>query len=197
MSLTNPMGDFEVTDPKAMRALAHPARLAILTHLQRHGPATATQLSTVVAASPSVISWHLRHLAGFGLVEDWDGGTDARQRWWKAVARGFRFELPAGPEGTTAYRLLSGQLFQTNVQQAQEWFADVEPRLDDVWRATSGTSNTRLLITAEELAEIEDTIDRLLGRYVTRPADSLPAGARSVRVLRFFMPEADAAEHAP
>ncbi len=34
-------------------------RLAILDHLQRHGPATATQLSPEVGASPSVTSWHL------------------------------------------------------------------------------------------------------------------------------------------
>ena len=46
-----------------MRALAHPVRLAILSRLQRHGPATATELSEHVDASPSVTSWHLRHLA--------------------------------------------------------------------------------------------------------------------------------------
>ncbi len=95
MSLTNPMGDFEVTDPKAMRALAHPVRLAILSRLQTHGPATATQLSPKVGATPSVTSWHLRHLASFGLVEDWHGGTDRRQRWWQATSRGFRYEAPA------------------------------------------------------------------------------------------------------
>jgi hypothetical protein len=47
-----------------MRALAHPVRLALLEQLQRHGPATASQLSPHVGATPSVTSWHLRHLAG-------------------------------------------------------------------------------------------------------------------------------------
>ena len=55
-----------------MRALTHPVRLAILSRLQRHGPATATELSEHVDASPSVTSWHLRHLAAFGLVRDSD-----------------------------------------------------------------------------------------------------------------------------
>ena len=45
------MGDFEITDPRAMRALAHPVRLAILSQLQRHGPATATQLAPEVGAT--------------------------------------------------------------------------------------------------------------------------------------------------
>ena len=79
MQSDNRFGDMEITDPKAMRALAHPVRLAILERLQRHGPATATQLSPHVGATPSVASWHLRHLAGFGLVRDAvEGGADLR-----------------------------------------------------------------------------------------------------------------------
>ena len=52
MASTNSYGDFELTDPKAMRALAHPVRLALLERLQRHGPATASQLSPHVGATP-------------------------------------------------------------------------------------------------------------------------------------------------
>ena len=112
MSLRNPYGDFEITDPQAMRALAHPVRLAALSWLQRHGPATATQLSERVGASPSVTSWHLRHLANFGLVIDGPPptGTDKRQRWWRAATKGFRIEMPDTPEGAEAARLLGGQL---------------------------------------------------------------------------------------
>lgn len=51
MSLTNPYGDFEITNPRAMRALAHPTRMAAIRHLQRHGPATATQVA-VSSAHP-------------------------------------------------------------------------------------------------------------------------------------------------
>jgi DNA-binding transcriptional ArsR family regulator len=190
MSLTNPFGDFEVTDPQAMRALAHPVRLGVLSHLQRHGPATATQLADVVGASPSVTSWHLRHLAKFGLVKDWDGGTDARERWWQAAARGFRFELPAGPEGTAAFRQLSGQLFDTALMQARHWITEVEPHLEPGWLAHAGVSNTGLVVTEEELAQIEKGIDEVLAPFVTRAGTEGNAEARGVRLLRFFMPAA-------
>src|SRR6476469_10568300 len=90
----NPYGDLELEDPRAMRALAHPVRLAILSHLQRTGPATATELSEHVDATPSVASWHLRHLAQFGLVRDSDVGDDGRKRYWEAAARGVRIEFP-------------------------------------------------------------------------------------------------------
>src|SRR4051794_5925950 len=104
MSLTGPLGDLPISDPQAMRALAHPVRLAVLTFLQHNGPATATQLSPHVRATPSVTSWHLRHLATFGLVTDADPDEvpgDRRQRWWKAAARGSSVELADGDEAGT------------------------------------------------------------------------------------------------
>jgi DNA-binding transcriptional ArsR family regulator len=189
MSLTNPFGDLEVTDPRAMRALAHPVRLRVLSLLQRHGPATATQLARTVEASPSVTSWHLRHLAEFGLVRDWDGGTDGRERWWQAAARGFRFDLPSGPEGESAFRLLSHQLFEGAVAHARRWIEEVEPHLDPAWLGLAGVSNTRFEVTREELAQLERQIDELLAPFVSRPQIEESGEARSVRLLRFFMPE--------
>jgi DNA-binding transcriptional ArsR family regulator len=188
MSLTNRLGDIEIDDPRAMRALAHPVRLAILTHLQRSGPATATQLAPIVDASPSVTSWHLRHLATFGLVQDADTGTDGRQRWWKAVARGFRISLPPGEEGRAAYSMLAGQLFESGLAQARAWIREVEPLLTSDWRELSGTSNTRVMVTRAELEYIEDEIEKVIAPYVTRPSDQVPADARSTRLLRIYMP---------
>jgi DNA-binding transcriptional ArsR family regulator len=185
------MGDFEITDPRAMRALAHPVRLAILSQLQRHGPATATQLAPEVGATPSVTSWHLRHLAQFGLVADWDGGTDKRQRWWQATARGFRFEAPSDEKGQEAYRLLTSELRRTSEAQIHHWFDEVEPQLDPAWRTLSGAANTSVPLTLEELQEVEATIDELLGAFVRRrDAGEAPAAARAVRFLRYTMPAA-------
>ena len=67
--MANPYGDIELT-PRSIRALAHPVRLAILSRLQGSGPSTATALAPLVGATPSVTSWHLRHLAEHGLVQD-------------------------------------------------------------------------------------------------------------------------------
>jgi DNA-binding transcriptional ArsR family regulator len=173
-----------------MRALAHPVRMAILTHLQRHGPGTATSLAPVVGASPSVASWHLRHLATFGLVENCDVGSDARRRWWRAAARGFRFALPPGQEGSQAYGMLAGQLFETSVRWAQTWRQEVEPQLSDDWRELSGTSNTRVSVSRQELEHIEDEIEKLIAPYVTRGPEEVPPGARSARLLRIYMPAA-------
>jgi DNA-binding transcriptional ArsR family regulator len=191
MSLTNPYGDSEIIDPKAMRALAHPTRLAALSHLQRHGPATATQVAEVVGASPSVTSWHLRHLASFGLVKDWAGGTDARQRWWQAAAPGFRVHLPAGDEGRAAYQALGSELINAGLDQARAWLVEVAPHLDDRWMAQSEGASTRLMVTPEELGELRGRIEELLAPFLASTRDPQP-GAQGVRMLRFCLPEAEA-----
>jgi DNA-binding transcriptional ArsR family regulator len=194
MSLTNPLGDLQITDPQAMRALAHPVRLAILTFLQRSGgPATATQLSPHVGATPSVTSWHLRHLATFGLVLDADLSEvpgDRRQRWWKSAARGFSFELSEDSESEAAVRVLSDQLEEAGRQQADRWRVETEPALDYAWRRLAGLSNTTIRVTADELEQLEHGIDELLGTFVRRAEAEAPADARRVRILRHYLPEA-------
>ncbi len=192
MSLRNPYGDFEITDPQAMRALAHPVRLAALSWLQGNSPATATQLSEHVGASPSVTSWHLRHLAKFGLVVDGPppSGTDRRQRWWSAVARGFRYEMPATAEGVEAGRLLRTELMNQALEAAQHWLAETEPHLDPEWNRLAGSANTRLVITPVEAEAIRSALEQILAPYVQRGDAAAPAESRSVRFVAMSLPEA-------
>jgi DNA-binding transcriptional ArsR family regulator len=185
--------DIEITDPRVMRALAHPVRLAALSHLQGHGPATATQLAPIVGASPSVTSWHLRHLAQHGLVSDWEGGTDGRQRWWKAAARGIRLMQPPDDASgaDAAYRALSSQLIAQAMGQVRDWQRQVEPALDTDWRAVAGISNTTVLATPSEIAEILDAVERLLAPYVRRRDRRAARGEeRFVRMVRLTLPGA-------
>ena len=76
-----PGNPVELTDPRMMRALAHPARIAIWAHLGLHGPATATECAEIAGLSPSACSYHLRTLARYGFVEeDPDSAADGRER---------------------------------------------------------------------------------------------------------------------
>jgi len=194
MAATNPLGDIELTDPQSMRALAHPVRLAIMSRLQRFGPATASELSPHVGATPSVTSWHMRHLAGFGLVRDAAPGEDRRTRRWEAAGRGYRFAVPPGDEnseGVAAARLLSQLVFAQNASVPQEWSADVEPQLTGPWRQVAGVSNTRVVVSAEEAEAINDSVEAILAPFVVREPGDRPDGARGVRVLRYLLPEAE------
>ena len=190
--MTNPYGDVEL-DARGMRALAHPVRLRALTELQSSGPSTATLLSARVGATPSVTSWHLRHLAEHGLVEDAPGRGSGRERWWQATARGFRYRAE-GPGEQEAGRLLSRVIEEVEGDVVGRWHQEVEPRLDPQWLAVAGRASTRVLVTPQEAHALEAAIEELLAPYVRRKDDpgSAPEGAAPVLLLRHVLPEAAA-----
>src|SRR5215467_5092526 len=71
----------KITDARAMRALAHPVRLALLEALAHAGTLTATQASELLGESPANCAFHLRTLAKYGYVEE-AGGGKGRERPW-------------------------------------------------------------------------------------------------------------------
>lgn len=57
-----------------LKALAHPARLAMVDHLQK-GPATAGDLTRLVGSDQSTVSKHLSVLKAQGIVDDHREGS--------------------------------------------------------------------------------------------------------------------------
>jgi len=60
----------ELTDPKVMRALTHPVRLALLEVLATEGPLTATEAGELIGESPTTCSFHFRQLKKYGFIEE-------------------------------------------------------------------------------------------------------------------------------
>lgn len=185
----NRFGDVEL-DARGMRALAHPVRVAILRELRAMGASTASRLAPAVGASPSVVSWHLRHLAEHGLVEDDLGDHGGgRSRWWRVVGRGFRFTADHGsPEAASA---LFDALQSDEGDVVGEWTATTRPRLEPVWAARASRWNTLVGLSADELQSLNDATEALLAPFVNRSTADQPDNARVVRVLRYVLPEAD------
>ena len=186
------LGDLVVTDPRMMRALAHPARLTIMDILRREGPSSATELAPRAGISPSAASWHLRHLAGFGLVRDGEPHPDGRARRWEAAVPGFRFDVPAEPdnaEGYSAARSLAREMMAHAHGKVARWLTEAEPGLDAEWSRVAGVSDTGVDVDTAELAAIMDGIEMVLAPYVNREAGERPAGSRRVRLVRFALPE--------
>src|ERR1700748_927844 len=87
----------QLTDPRALRAYAHPGRMALLGLLRREGPLTATRAAELLGESSGTCSFHLRQLAKYGLVEEAGGGT-GREKPWRAGTTWARW---GGPRGGT------------------------------------------------------------------------------------------------
>ena len=54
-----------LTDPRALRALAHPIRMSLVGMLRVHGPLTATRAAELLGESSASCSFHLRQLAKY------------------------------------------------------------------------------------------------------------------------------------
>jgi DNA-binding transcriptional ArsR family regulator len=173
----NAVGDLVLTDPKAMRALADPLRLALHDRLRRHGPATAVELQVL---APDVEA-HLEELQRVGLTTRDDDGR------WSTVGKGFVFEIPDDPEGQAAARELTNVMLLSYVDLPSRWVADDEPRLALDWVRAAGLFNARVALTPDELRKLQEGLERLLEPYSTR--DAAPEGAAPVRILSYFLPE--------
>lgn len=171
-------GDILISDPKVLRALAHPARLAILEHLGAEGTATATECAVPAEISPAAASYHLRLLERYGLVEDAGGGS-GRERPWRAAAPGFSI-ADEGPAGLA----LLAQLVARGDRWTQEYLAN-EKRLPRAWRDASYVANKGLRLTAEQAAALAREIDELCDRY----RDPREPGAERYRLFIRGFPE--------
>jgi DNA-binding transcriptional ArsR family regulator len=181
-----------ITDPRVMRALAHPARIEIVEYLNDSGAVvTATECAGMVGLSPSATSYHLRELAKYGLVEQAPSRGDGRERVWRSS--GTRLHIDAdpeqGPDGRAATTALIDMYLNRDLARVRQWVTqqDGEP---SEWRDSSTLTGQRLLLTADELRDLNAQVLALLEPYRLRERrDTAPEDARKVAVTYMAFPE--------
>lgn len=158
-------------DAQILRALSHPLRVELLEILQKHGPATATDLARRSGESSGTTSWHLRQLAAVGLViEDADRGTK-RERWWQAVHRSTRMRMAdfvADPEMADALTTHMHAAVEQRYR-AEAHFVSHVVDLPERWRDRTALEDDLLFLEPDEAARLTVEIDEVLARY-RRPA---------------------------
>ena len=173
-----------ISDPRVMRALAHPARIEIVEYLNTTGEVvTATECARMVGLSPSATSYHLRELAKFGLVEQAPSRGDGRERVWRSTTAHVSIgSKDQAPETVAAERALVDLYLDRDARQLEEWL-DRRREESPEWEEASTIMGNSLLMTAEEMRALSEQIRELVEPYQlrTRRADP-PAGAREVRV---------------
>lgn len=187
-----------LTDPTAMRALAHPARLAILNRLQAEGPCTATEVAEIVGVTPSAASYHLRMLAKYGFVEDAPARGDGRERLWRSSAVGLSVspDPDDGPDVRGAKEFLIKALREQAAEEVDRAMENLE-RESREWREAALFNRAVLLVDAEELKALNERIDELLAPYKTtvRDREDAPPGARVSEAQVSLFPRARRRPH--
>ena len=192
-TLDNP---FMITDPRAMRAMAHPARIAILQHLVTVGPSTATECADIAGLSPSACSYHLRALARHGFVEeDADSAADGRHRPWRSRGVAFSFsDDPDQPEAVKAAARLLSESVQARVEEVRHEYLDRQADYPPEWRSAACQHNDVLHVTPDELAEVQMRLRAVLSDYRRLDTADRPPGSRRVHAIfdltPWFRPDA-------
>ncbi len=185
-----PRNPVKITDPRAMRALAHPARIAIMEHLALEGPATATDCAEFAGLSPSACSYHLRALARYGFVEeDRTTAADGRHRPWRALA--VAFDLASVSDQPRAARPAARMLLQaarSRSDQIRAAYEEREAAFPRQWREAGGWVQDVLHVTPAELEQFRREVAELSARYRRLDPGDRTAEVRRVLVVLDLVP---------
>lgn len=169
----------EVSDPRVLRAIAHPVRTRILGEVYAAGHLRAADVAESLGIPANQASFHLRQLAKYGLIEPApEMARDGRDRVWKPAAEGSLSldveHLEAGPGGTAAVRVWRGQAVASAKEAVERAFASRRQRDVHVM-----ISNDWIRLTKAEAKELSEELLELQQRWQERSRG--PAPARGVR----------------
>ena len=186
-----PQKTLTLTDPRALRALAHPIRLKLVGLLRTQGPLTATQAGQLLGQVPASC---LVSPAPAGQVRAGRGGT--RRPWPRAALAGHRpfHQLVGGgrrrrDDGRRP--MLSSVVAERYAEQLLDWLAE-RPDQPLEWQQAAMFGDLALYVTAQELRELSERLHAVLEPYLPRTVDpdQRPDGSRLVTFIQLAFPTA-------
>jgi DNA-binding transcriptional ArsR family regulator len=181
-------------DPVAIRALAHPLRLDLLSVISRLGTATTAETARELDISHGLASHHLHQLAKYGFVEQ-VAGKDNRERPWRLTATSYRVpHEQRTPSATAATDVLE----QVTAERVLAAFLDWQRRRTawpEEWLSAAGMGTSTVYLTLPELTALTEAIDGLVRPYIEeRVIDDVtarPPGSVPVDLTLFAVPDAE------
>lgn len=154
-------------DAGALKSFAHPLRLRMYELLDLHGPQTATQLAAKVGQNTGATSYHLRELAGHGLIEVAEGMGKGKEKYWRIVPGGFTYGATSkegDPETAAALDFLLRDLVRFRGAELTRWLEE-QPDAPREWSRAGVLARRSMLLTVEETAELRDRVMEVLEHY--------------------------------
>jgi DNA-binding transcriptional ArsR family regulator len=177
-----------LTDPRAIRAIAHGARQQVIDELYSGSVLTATEAAQLCDLSPSAMSYHLRALEKWGIVLRDEPSGDGRERPWRAGADDLSVGRIDGSSGASMRQAANAVVstLMVGLNRAVDFFVDKEPGAKG-----AQLSHSRLYLTDEEATALNQELDELVQRYdAGRTSRNRPAGALPRDQYWFLLPHA-------
>jgi DNA-binding transcriptional ArsR family regulator len=182
-----------ISDPAAVRALAHPARLVVIDALYDGEVLTATECAERAGVTPSAMSYHLRALEKAGLVLRAEPRGDGRERPWKRAGQHLRIDTarkgsePNAAGAAAAELLVANALDVDRRRMLDAVRSDAErPKGQSVG---SHYSRDTVLISRDEVRELWAAIDAVLAPYRRANRTAPPEGAIAFSATFMLAPE--------
>jgi hypothetical protein len=181
----------KLTDARAMRALAHPVRIALLEALLHAGTLTATQASELVGESPANCAFHLRTLAKYGYVVEAGGGKGRERPWRRAHVELHITTEQEDPGAALAAEELGQFWLETTLERARSRLSRRHAWPEE-WRRTGllGESEYIAYMTPDEAREFDAEVMQLYRRFEDRldHPERRPDGAMPIEMLLLNYP---------
>lgn len=163
-------------DATAMKAFAHPLRMAMYDYLNDHGSATATMLAKHTGESTGQTSYHLRQLERHGFVAEDPAKGSGRERWWTALGFSVKGTELAKDSGTrpAVEAMLQNQVSQ-RVEAMKSWYTRAASE-DPDWVNASTESRTTATLTVAETQALKDALMTIVHEH-TEAAKARREGA--------------------
>jgi DNA-binding transcriptional ArsR family regulator len=178
----------ELRDPRDIRALAHPARMAIIDALATGDELTATECAQLTGLSPSATAYHLKLLERYRLAERAAARDDARERPWRATGRGGTVDLDTStPAGAAAAAAVGLAFIERSRELAAEFVAG-ERNEPAEWQDVAALTNADVWLTPDEAREVTAALGAVLEDFRDRNLRNRPDGTRRIRVMTMLTP---------
>jgi DNA-binding transcriptional ArsR family regulator len=173
----------KISDPAVMRALAHPARLAILEHLgMNEAGATATECAEVVGLSPSATSYHLRALAKVGMIIEGTNRGDGRERVWqrKHTSYAVTGKFDANADDIAAEAAMAESILAHQNDKIRRYISAGRDEGEFEWYQVVSITDRTLVLTPAELTDLIEKFDKLTEPFERRRRKDPPSDSRNV-----------------
>jgi predicted ArsR family transcriptional regulator len=171
-----------MSDPRVLRAIAHPTRGRILDELGATGPMRAADVGEALGIPANQASFHLRQLAKYGVIQPApEAARDKRDRVWKLPdERGFQLDvkdISKEPGGKAALTV-----FQRNKAAWAHRLVDEVFSFKQSKDTFSAIVDQTMKLTKDEAAEFMGEVDEVLSTW----ADKTRGRSRDRRTYVFY-----------
>ncbi|MEO3858228.1 helix-turn-helix domain-containing protein [Acrocarpospora sp. B8E8] len=179
----------------ALRALAHPTRLAILDLLRTCDNLTATRCGELLGLSAKTCSYHLHVLARHGLIEvASEAGANQREHPWRRAFDELQVPLTEpGNAGNQQWHDAADGLLEAGLQhnyglllraigERRSW--------PQQWQSAVTVHTRTAAMTAEQLRAWGLAVERVTREHLDEAAAHPSAEQRPVRLVLYGLPHA-------